>query len=236
MSQIAKRQLLRMLTTWLSRRQVEFLENALYRSIHIHKFPALFRSQRIEAKEGIWDRAIEIVGGTSKVLFLEFGSFEGHSIRYFAAGFSNEASRFFGFDSFEGLPENWGSKIKGTFSTKGNLPEVQDARISFVKGWFQDTLPPFEGMDKEFDAIFVHMDADLYSSTLFVLANLWSKLPTFYALFDEFSGHETRALYNFQQGFPCDIEFLVHDYPSPNRVLCRISRIPAPGPGKIVLR
>lgn len=233
MSQTVKRRLQRMLTTWLSQRQVEFLENALYRSIHKQKFAALFRSQRIEVKERVWDKAIDIVGRSSKVMFLEFGTFEGYSIRYFASGFVNPASRFYGFDSFEGLPEDWGSKVKGTFSTAGNLPDVADDRVSFEKGWFQDTLPPFSIQGQDFDAVFVHMDADLYSSTMFVLSNLWSKLPTFFALFDEFSGHETRALYNFHQSFPCDIEFLAHDFASPNRVLCRITRTSAPGPGKI---
>jgi hypothetical protein len=45
----------------------------------------------------------------------------------------------------------------------------------------------------------VHLDADLYSSTLFVLYTLSQRIPEFYFICDEFSGHELRALYNFQQ-------------------------------------
>src|SRR5262249_40230941 len=158
-----------------------------------------------------------------RVLYLEFGVFEGYSIRYFAERLRNPQSRFIGFDSFEGLPEVWGRKQVGTFSTRGSVPAIDDPRVSFVQGWFHDTLPGFVTPGR-FDRVLVHMDADLFSSTLFVLAQLWHKFAAVDVVFDEFMGDECRALYSFAKAFPCDLTFLAHDDALPRRVYCRIER------------
>lgn len=208
----------------LERLPPEFAESVLYRSVLKHDFRSVFSSPLIRKREAIWDFVVEMLGANSKILLLEFGVHEGYSARYFLGSFRNAASRFYGFDSFEGLPETWGHKGVGTFSTHGRVPDVDDPRVTWVKGWFQDTLPGFE-MPAGFDVVLVHFDADLYSSTLFALSTLWRPLTSFYAVFDEFFGHETRALYNFSQAFPSSIEFLAHDDPVlPRRVFCRITR------------
>jgi hypothetical protein len=207
----------------LARFQPEFLEAALYRSILRYRFADIFKSRRIEKREAVWDFAADTLGRDRPVLYLEFGVHEGYSIRHFAKALASSQSRFYGFDSFEGLPEDWGSKAAGHFSTDGKTPVSDDPRIAFVKGWFHATLPGFAPPTMPPNAtVLAHLDADLYSSTLFVLAQLWARYDSFYAVFDEFSGHETRALYNFRQAFACDIVFLAYDHPMPNRVFCRI--------------
>ena len=76
--------------------------------------------------------------------YLEFGVFQGESIRYWANLNKNDESRFFGFDSFDGLPENWQpEKRKGHFSVGGTIPKLDDGRVKFIKSWFEDTIPPF---------------------------------------------------------------------------------------------
>jgi O-methyltransferase len=202
----------------------EFSENLVYRSLLLHDFKAVFASHRIAEREAVWDHVADTIGRDAKILFLEFGVHEGYSIRYFMQAFRNPDSRFFGFDSFEGLPEVWGRKKVGTFSTDGRMPDIDDARVTWVKGWFQETMPDFRLPDG-FGAVLVHLDADLYSSTLFVLSQLWHRCPVYYAVFDEFAGHETRALHNFTQAFPSSVEFLAHDdTTTPRRVFCRITR------------
>jgi hypothetical protein len=221
---LAKKPVISLLKKYLPRLRPEFLERNLHHSLLNHEFRHLFKAERIEKREAVWDRAIERVGKDQPILVLEFGVWEGYSLRYFAERFTHPQSRLYGFDSFEGLPEDWGNKPTGTFSTAGAVPQIADPRVSFVKGWFQDTLPGFTQDASNFKGVLVHMDADLYSSTLFVLSQLWAKFDSFHVVFDEFFGHETRALYNFTQAFPCTLTFLAYDHPYPNRVLCHIAR------------
>jgi hypothetical protein len=126
----------------------------------------------------------------AEVLYLEFGVWNGDTIREWSAFLTNRASRLHGFDSFEGLPEEWdhhGASAlgKGHFSTHGAIPQVADDRVRFFKGWFEDTLPRYEFVDSPIVVIF--LDADLYSSTSLVLKTLRPhiKIGTI-AYFDEF--------------------------------------------------
>jgi O-methyltransferase len=82
-------------------------------------------------------------------------------------------SRFVGFDTFEGVPEDWGKDHpKGTFSTRGQIPDIGDARVSFIKGLFQDKLRPFMATADLDRRLVVNVDCDIFSATLFVLGTL----------------------------------------------------------------
>lgn len=112
-------------------------------------------------------------GGKKAIDYLEFGVFEGASIRSWSGLNQNPESRFFGFDSFEGLPEDWHSgKKKGAFSTGGRQPEIADARVSFVAGWFQNSLRRFMASYCPQSQLVIHVDCDVYSSTLYCLTVL----------------------------------------------------------------
>ena len=204
---------------------LRLIEVIMYRALLKKKFVKLRESRRIQKREDIWNFVIDTVGASKKILFLEFGVFKGKSIKHFASRMISPDSRLYGFDSFEGLPEAWGRKPAGGFSTKGAMPASDDSRITFIKGWFQDSLPRLAIQPAEYDAVIVHLDADLYSSTLFVLSQLWGRVEVFYAVFDEFANDEARALYNFSQAFPCQIDFLAYDDAvNPQRVFCHIRR------------
>ncbi len=76
--------------------------------------------------------------------YLEFGVFQGDSMRQWASLNKHKDSRFFGFDSFEGLPDDWRARQgKGHFDVGGVEPRIDDPRIKFVKGWFENTIPQF---------------------------------------------------------------------------------------------
>jgi hypothetical protein len=128
--------------------------------------------------------------------YLEFGVYKGASIEAWTKLSTNRKSRFFGFDSFSGLPEEWKTFFvtfnAGTFDTGGKIPELGDQRVSFIKGYFQDTLPNFLNEFSIKNQLIVHLDADLYSSTLFVLTKMDSYLvPGTIIIFDEFSSVNT---------------------------------------------
>jgi hypothetical protein len=98
-------------------------------------------------------------------LWLEFGVASGNTINYIS---KFTKSKVYGFDSFEGLPEKWRDGFnKGAFNSNGNLPEV-NSNVELIKGWFNKTLPNFIKMHNK-KVSFIHMDADLYSSTKYVL-------------------------------------------------------------------
>lgn len=103
-----------------------------------------------------------------KGLFLEFGVRDGISLKFLAE--CRPDKRFYGFDSFKGLPEGWGN-----IYPKGWLKVDQPPHISgdviLIEGLFQDTLELFLEDHPE-PVSFLHMDADIYSSTNYVLSTL----------------------------------------------------------------
>src|ERR1700730_2222467 len=152
--------------------------------------------------------------GDVPLLYLEFGVAGGRSMARITERFRHPEARFVGFDSFEGLPEDWvqpwETQPRGTYSTGGKIPNISDQRAKFIKGWFQDTLPDFLAARpiQPSGSTLVHYDADLYSSTLFILATLWNNVPEYYFIFDEFMGEELIALHDFSGAFPVEIEFI----------------------------
>ena len=72
----------------------------------------------------------------------------------------------YGFDTFEGLPENWHTKKKGTYSAEGTIPRIDGGTL--IKGKFEETLPTFYSKPRPMASI-INFDADLYSSTLCAL-------------------------------------------------------------------
>ena len=108
---------------------------------------------------------------SAPIAFYEFGVRAGSSFVWWVAGNNNPDSTFVGFDSFEGLPEEWegglGIMGPGAFSRQGRLPPIDDPRITWVPGWFEDTLPPYK-FRRQHRSVY-HIDCDLYSSTVTVL-------------------------------------------------------------------
>ena len=93
-------------------------------------------------------------------LICEFGVYSGSTINFIA---SHVSTPVYGFDSFEGLPEDWQPGVgKGTFRMT-SLPRVR-RNVTLIKGWFDDTFPLF-AREHEGNCSFLHIDCDLYSST-----------------------------------------------------------------------
>jgi hypothetical protein len=192
----------RLFSTDLLEKLTEY--SILGRHLPLEKVPV-----KPSGREQLWRDAVLQIDA-SAILYLEFGVWKGYSIEYFLSLIDSPDSKFYGFDSFEGLPENWRGMDSGHFSTGGNIPDLKDPRAVFVKGWFSATLPPLlDQLSRESDghSVLIHFDADLYSSTLFLLYTITQKISDFYFIFDEFSGHESRALYNFMQASGAKVDF-----------------------------
>jgi hypothetical protein len=144
-------------------------------------------------------RAVELAPKAG--YFVEFGV--ASQWRMSAGGtlaFLAEHRHAIGFDSFEGLPEEWKPGFPvGTFRQDA-LPLVKNATL--IVGLFADTLKKVR-----VPVALCHIDCDLYASTVTALA--WLKenaLPGCLVVFDEFyavdgspaelanAAHERRAL------------------------------------------
>src|SRR5690606_35235808 len=145
----------------------------------------------------LFDALAEEVGEV-QTLYLEFGVYRGESLRHWSRALRHPDSQLHGFDSFEGLPESGWNWQQGQFDTQGRLPQIDDARVHFHKGWFDDTLPGFSLPAHA--QLVVNLDADLYSSTIFVLRSLapWLRVGTL-LYFDDLLAvdHEPRAIEEF---------------------------------------
>lgn len=143
--------------------------------------------------------------------YLEYGVSQGHSFRWWVGNCTNSESRFYGFDTFEGLPENWGTFNKGDMNA--NIPDLNDNRAHFIKGLFQETLNDFlvkTSLNNEKRKI-VHLDADLFSSTLYALTSLAPYLKKGDVLFfDEFNvpNHEFFAFKTFCDSYYVKVKLL----------------------------
>ncbi len=135
--------------------------------------------------------------------YLEFGVFQGASMRHWLELNRHEASRFYGFDSFEGLPEDWRpGQGKGHFDAGGLAPGIDDPRVEFIKGWFQDTVPAFSRCFAAKNRLVLHLDGDLYGSAMLPLVHFTPFMaPGSLLIFDEFYDreHEFKALTDWQR-------------------------------------
>jgi hypothetical protein len=121
-------------------------------------------------------------------MVLEFGVRRGTSIAVLA----EDGQPVHGFDSFEGLPDDWGGEGRGVLTTGAQLPAVP-ANVTLHAGWFDDTLAPF--LDDHRGLLrLVNIDSDIYRSARLVLFALVPRMrPGTIVVFDEMIGNRTWA-------------------------------------------
>jgi methyltransferase family protein len=144
-------------------------------------------------------------------LYLEFGVGRGKSIRWIGS-YANRTVH--GFDSFEGIPEYWNGNPIGAFSQL-KMPKVPD-NVQFQVGMFDETIPGFLDEHKE-PVSFLHVDCDLYSSTVTILDALGPRLqPGAIVLFDEYYNfprwqqHEYKAFQEFVDKSRVEYEYIAY--------------------------
>lgn len=159
---------------------------------------------------------------------LEFGVCTGGTLKLIAQ--RRDGREVYGFDSFQGLPEDWRTSIPAGAFAVDELPEVDGAEL--VVGWFADTLPGFLATHPG-PVAFVHLDADLYSSTKTVLDHLGPRLRSGTVIvFDEYFNypgweqHEHRAWEEFVAR--SEITFRYEGYTADNeQVVVRVTDLRA---------
>lgn len=161
----------------------------------------LFRNKNRNRTYAI-NRAIS--NGVADGLYVELGVAGGEGCRLFGEALAPHGLNMTGFDSFEGLEEDWtgmqSGREAGAFTQAGQLPDVP-ANVTLVKGWVQDTLPGYLNETGKAPFAFAHMDMDTYTPTAYALAAIKPRLRKgSVILFDELYGypgwrhHEYKAL------------------------------------------
>lgn len=145
------------------------------------------------------------------VNYMEFGVANGESFRWFLNANKDAGSSFHGFDTFTGLPEDFGVYKKGALSSNNEMPQIDDRRGQFYQGLFQQTLPGFLSKFHNNRRNIIMLDADIYSATLYVLTSLAPFLKKDDIIFfDEFAvpTHEFKAFQDFVQSYYTDLELI----------------------------
>jgi len=145
--------------------------------------------------------------------FAQFGVYRGATARVIQS-LMGEGRKLHLFDSFEGLPEDWfKQKPAGSFKLKEDeIPVFDSPAVVIHKGWFKDTAPGWAEAATT-PLAFIHIDADLYSSTVDALFSINRLIvPGTVVLFDEYIGggrdDEHRAFVDWMQKFGRTCEYL----------------------------
>lgn len=164
-------------------------------------------------------------------LNLEFGVGPGNSINFLAGRLPE---KIHGFDSFLGLPEDWSGRFeaRGHYSLQGVPPRVR-SNVVIHKGLFDETLPDFLKENPEPIAL-LHMDADLYSSTSYVLNQLRYRIKKgTVIIFDEYFNyfqwkeHEYKAFQEFVSENTVSYQYLCFGFQQVGLVITGINRPPS---------
>jgi predicted O-methyltransferase YrrM len=155
---------------------------------------------RFDDRAQLLDHLVTLAAGQAGDL-LEFGVAGGVSLRQLAGALPER--RVFGFDSFQGLPEDWYLTVKrGAYAARAEKIRPPP-NVTLVPGWFEDSLPAFLG-GYEGEIALIHIDCDLYSSTTTVLSALAPLIrPGCLLEFDEYMNyggwrdHEFKAWQEF---------------------------------------
>jgi tetratricopeptide (TPR) repeat protein len=124
-------------------------------AFNLPKFPRLYFH-----KWELFDHMVEL--SKKNRPFYEFGVWRGETFKYLVNAFQ----KGYGFDTFQGLPEDWHNEKAGSYSSDGDIPKIKGGK--FIVGKFEDTLPHFFAEKRPIASI-INFDADLYSSTICAL-------------------------------------------------------------------
>jgi hypothetical protein len=147
-------------------------------------------------------------------MLCEFGVCTGNSTNLIAKKIAPR--EVFGFDSFEGLPDDW---VIGNIRVPKGFLAIDPAKLHFepnvklVKGYFCDSLPGFLETHAGPVAL-LHIDCDTYESTVDILKHTSPRFQVGTVIvFDEVLGdmgteNELKAFYELLQKRPFGFEWL----------------------------
>jgi len=145
-------------------------------------------------------------------MVMEFGVATGRTLNHFAGLMPNK--HIHGFDSFQGLPEDWTSRMPRGFFKRRQYPKERD-NCDLHVGWFNETIPLWKLVYEDSPILLLHIDCDLYSSTKTVLTELRKNIVVgTVIIFDEYMNYpgwqqdEFRAWKEFVRDYDIQYEYI----------------------------
>lgn len=149
---------------------------------------------------------------------LEFGVCSGKTINTIAAHFFS--TTVYGFDSFDGIPEDWHSQIKkGDFELldKTQLPPLLN-NVVIYNDLFEKSLPIFTKHINDTFVSFIHIDCDIYSSTKSIFLYLRKNIKKGtvilfdeYFNYDDWKHHEYKAFSEFVSDYGLSYKYIAYN-------------------------
>lgn len=124
----------------------------------------------------LWDRMIAHLEPEGQVTVFEFGVAKGQVTQWWLAQ-CQQIVKWYGFDTFQGLPRAWRHFPAGAFGTYGQPPAIADSRVEWVIGRIEETLSDefiqkiSQLNDAQSQRVFI-LDMDLYEPTKYVLEQI----------------------------------------------------------------
>ncbi len=167
-------------------------------------------------RERLWKHILQTLPATGDLHGYEFGVAYGYLTKWWLKNCTN-VTKWFGYDTFTGLPEDWLHFKKGAFDANGKPPAINDQRVDWIIGRVEETfnadhlLNSREKSEKKINRIFF-FDMDLYQPTRHALNIILPHLqPGDILYFDEAGDFdERRALvesYDILQKTTCLIGY-----------------------------
>jgi hypothetical protein len=177
-------------------------------------------------KFALLEAALSMVNPDLGGVYCEFGVYQGTSINYIA---DRVAGTVHGFDSFEGLPEDWRPGFEAGRFRLERLPAVRP-NVRLHRGWFKDSIPRFKELNTG-PLAFGHIDGDLYSSTRDIFDRMGDQIVAGTVLqFDEYFNYpgwregEWKAFEEFCEARHAEIEYIGY-VADGEQVAVRVSKI-----------
>lgn len=133
------------------------------------------------------------------VLVFEFGVAHGYLASRFLSKKRSRVLAWRGFDLFTGLPRAWRDNAEGTFSNNGEIPLIEDSRVTFIKGAVESTISIDTFKETNENSRFFIFDLDLFEPSL----HIWRVLKPHL---------ETGDLVYFDEAFDSDLLELITKY------------------------
>ena len=84
-----------------------------------------------ERREKLFEYILNKEHLDKELYYIEFGVAFGKSFKWWLSHNKDKNTKFYGFDTFDGLPEDWNLYKKGDMTTDGMIPKIDDPRHTF---------------------------------------------------------------------------------------------------------